>query len=575
METRPRCRSDSLQGRNIKKPFLPSVPGPNKWAQQQILTIEVTADPKGKGKAVDYGSRTPIADEFMSEAFKSQRCSTSSMSCIESASTEQADLSHLSTDMYAPGPSSSKPVHPRSTPIPFFPSPPSTSARVSGPETGVTISQSDSTPVPTRGHRSEFEGNGGCTSETSSVCAERPTQHKMYLSVATSSTRRGNPKVNGLNGVREVCLQVPAPKVKPVFDVVAEYHGLELCRISDAVPYLLGTRNIRTRLASITEDNLSHTPDIHLGKISRGNPDAYSSLDISLMAVLHSLRNASSTRQAVGNWYTQGLATRKDSLILYEHTAATGPEQTLVSAAKFHDMAQTWLLLRNPANKSGDPPHAINSWVDIITSLRKQNVDVSKIDTKLYYELTTVLEGEALQRRIAEIARWSRTGHLNKRYAVWCKYVEGTKEKKTKVTGTQHTVTPVSRKEKDTRTDSLNAERFAHEHHHHHHRHPLGRPRSLVSDDDDDEKAQRRAGKAVRAFTAATAAALETQRKEKIDKQGGVMRGVARGWANRKKRNTVLFVLFITFFLGPLVGALLWAMAMRKFDWTPGAGEGY
>jgi hypothetical protein len=53
------------------------------------------------------------------------------------------------------------------------------------------------------------------------------------------------------------------------------------------------------------------------------------------------------------------------------------------------------------------------------------------------------------------------------------------------------------------------------------------------------------------------------------------MRGMARGWANRKKRNTVLFVLFITFFLGPLVGVLLWAMAMRKFDWTPGAGEGY
>jgi hypothetical protein len=24
-----------------------------------------------------------------------------------------------------------------------------------------------------------------------------------------------------------------------------------------------------------------------------------------------------------------------------------------------------------------------------------------------------------------------------------------------------------------------------------------------------------------------------------------------------------------------LVGVLLWAMAMRKFDWTPGAGEGY
>jgi hypothetical protein len=108
-------------------------------------------------------------------------------------------------------------------------------------------------------------------------------------------------------------------------------------------------------------------------------------------------------------------------------------------------MAQTWLLLRNPSNKSGDPPHAINSWIDIITGLRKQN------------ELTTVLEGEALRRRIAEIARWSRTGHLDKRYAVWCKYVEGTEEKKIKVTGTQHTVTTAGRKEKDTRTGTISS----------------------------------------------------------------------------------------------------------------------
>jgi hypothetical protein len=118
-------------------------------------------------------------------------------------------------------------------------------------------------------------------------------------------------------------------------------------------------------------------------------------------------------------------------------------------------MAQTWLLLRNPSNKSGDPPHAINSWIDIITGLRKQNVDISKIDTKLYYELTTVLEGEALRRRIAEIARWSRTGHLDKRYAVWCKYVEGTKKTKTKVTWTQHTITTAGRKEKDTRKGTI------------------------------------------------------------------------------------------------------------------------
>lgn len=32
-------------------------------------------------------------------------------------------------------------------------------------------------------------------------------------------------------------LAVPAPKTRPDYDVVAEYQGLKLGRISDAVPY--------------------------------------------------------------------------------------------------------------------------------------------------------------------------------------------------------------------------------------------------------------------------------------------------------------------------------------------------
>jgi phage shock protein PspC (stress-responsive transcriptional regulator) len=114
-------------------------------------------------------------------------------------------------------------------------------------------------------------------------------------------------------------------------------------------------------------------------------------------------------------------------------------------------------------------------------------------------------------------------------------------------------------------TDGLYTKRFTH-------KHPLGRPKSLISE---SEKAERRAEKAARAFTLATAAALEAQKKERAEKKGGVIGGVARRWGNRKKRNTVIFVLFIVLVLGPLVGALLWAMVVHKFDWTPGAGEGY
>lgn len=43
--------------------------------------------------------------------------------------------------------------------------------------------------------------------------------------------------MNGLNAGGEGMLVVPTPREKPVFDVVAEYQGLKLCRISDAVPY--------------------------------------------------------------------------------------------------------------------------------------------------------------------------------------------------------------------------------------------------------------------------------------------------------------------------------------------------
>jgi hypothetical protein len=68
------------------------------------------------------------------------------------------------------------------------------------------------------------------------VYTVRPTKHDAYVS-GSSSPRRYNPKTCGLTTGGEGCLVVPAPNKKPMFDVVAEYRGLKLCRISDAVPY--------------------------------------------------------------------------------------------------------------------------------------------------------------------------------------------------------------------------------------------------------------------------------------------------------------------------------------------------
>ncbi|KAL1792298.1 hypothetical protein ACET3X_008805 [Alternaria dauci] len=522
MATKARGREDGPQDYIVEDPSILSGSASTIQTQQQIPSIKATDD-RENDKPVAYKSRTPIADEFMNGAFRSKIFPPTPTFSQEPVSVEQADVSHSPTDMYTPGPPGSREGSTTSKAgpagsSPTFPSPPTT-PQASILEPKVTTPQSALTHVPVRGYRFEVNNIGDIISSSSSVSTERSTQPKRFSSGA-SSPRRDNPKAYGPNGGRESTLQVPDPKADLVFDIVTEYHGLKLCRVSDAVPYLLGTRNLRARLASITEDKLSHTPSIRPGKISCGSPDTYSSLDLSLMAILHTLRNASSSRQALGNWYAQGLAARNDSLILYEHTAATGPEQILVSAAKFQDMAQTWLHIRNPSNMSGDPPNAINAWVDIVTDLRKQEVDIRKIDTKLYYELTTELEGEALQRRIAEIVRWSRNRHLDQRYEAWCRHVEGTK-KVAATAANQHTGTAAGTNQQDTRRDCLYTKRFSHAH-------PLGLPTSPIpsSPAATDKKAQRHAEKAARAFAAATAAALETQRQERLDERKGVVGGV-------------------------------------------------
>jgi hypothetical protein len=85
-----------------------------------------------------------------------------------------------------------------------------------------------------------FDGGGrSYVSETSSVHTVRPCAIKNSAYIpGVSSPRRDNPKTSGSNTDRgDGSLFVPAPREKPVCDVVAEYQGLKLCRVSDCVPY--------------------------------------------------------------------------------------------------------------------------------------------------------------------------------------------------------------------------------------------------------------------------------------------------------------------------------------------------
>jgi hypothetical protein len=74
------------------------------------------------------------------------------------------------------------------------------------------------------------------------MCTIRPFSGRHDVS-GSSSPRRDNPKscMNGGSGeggrYGEGMLVVPQPGEKPKYNVVVEYMGLKLCRISDAVPY--------------------------------------------------------------------------------------------------------------------------------------------------------------------------------------------------------------------------------------------------------------------------------------------------------------------------------------------------
>ncbi|CAE7023131.1 hypothetical protein PTTW11_03536 [Pyrenophora teres f. teres] len=109
---------------------------------------------------------------------------------------------------------------------------------------------------------------------------------------------------------RSTVLAVPVPKLKPVVDVVvAEYQGLRLCAVSDAVPWLLSPLSLPIRLQAILEDG----PRFPAPLCHPAHRHTHTRRDKALLALLTALEG----RRERGNWYAQGLAIRGGRLVLY------------------------------------------------------------------------------------------------------------------------------------------------------------------------------------------------------------------------------------------------------------------
>ncbi|KAI1510132.1 hypothetical protein Ptr86124_011170 [Pyrenophora tritici-repentis] len=117
--------------------------------------------------------------------------------------------------------------------------------------------------------------------------------------------------------MRSTILAIPVPKLKPVVQVfVAEYQGLRLCAISDAVPWLLSPLSIPIRLQAILEDG----PRFPAPLCHPAHRYTHTPRDKALLALLTSLDG----RRERGNWYAQGLAIRGGKLVLYRRGGGDG-----------------------------------------------------------------------------------------------------------------------------------------------------------------------------------------------------------------------------------------------------------
>ncbi|KAJ6279282.1 hypothetical protein J3E71DRAFT_368817 [Bipolaris maydis] len=379
-----------------------------------------------------------------------------------------------------------------------------------------------------------------------------------------SPVRCENPKMIGFM----TSLFVPTPKTRPNYDVVAEYQGLKLSRISDAVPYLLGPRSIMDRIQVVLEHSQErlHPSSSHYTTSSQDTPQpAYTPRDRALMAILASLSTPESLRLEKGDWYPQGLATRHDALVLYENTASNGIRLAYVSLTDFIQHAQTWLLTPNPTNKSGDAPHAKNPWSPVAAQLRSRGVDVSKLDLQTYLDLTQHLSASDLPAKLDEIGQWARDGTLDARYEKFMAEKEAaTAQARNRGS---HPLLRTSGPNDAANTvfggpEALYSKRFTHEY-------PMGRAASVKA------KRQHRSERSREEVEKTVLANAERIRKMERGRLGGTRgEGVLvvdeTEKKRRRKRHRAFFVTFMVVLFGGAVGAMLWAMGTRRWDFTAG-----
>lgn len=321
---------------------------------------------------------------------------------------------------------------------------------------------------------------------------------------------------------------------------------------------------------------------LHLNKTSSEEiqQPAYSDRDKALMAILSSLHNPEYVRVEKGDWYPQGLAARQDALLLYKNTAKSGVCTIYITLTDYINMAQAWLLAPNPTNLYGDAPDARTPWTQIVASLRARDVDVSKIDLETYHHLTTDLEGPALTSKLDEISQWAKDGTLDKRYTAFKVSQAATQEARRNASSLSADRMTNGKPPSLAfgRSDALYSKRFTHEyplgrasvspthprhHHHHHHRHHQSRPhRGRHAEQQLLANAERmwfsRGADAKMHGAGTTTLGFE-------DKEKGL---------KKRKRHRFVFVSCMVLLIGGAVGAMLWAMGTRRWDFTAGAQTG-
>lgn len=284
------------------------------------------------------------------------------------------------------------------------------------------------------------------------------------------------------------------------------------------------------------------------------------------MAILTSLNTPESLRLEKGDWYPQGLAARHNALVLYENTASNGIRLAYISLTDFIRQAQTWLLAPNPTNKSGDAPHAKNPWPPMAAQLRASGVDVTKLDLQTYLDLTQHLSASDLPTKLDEIAQWACDGTLDARYEKFIAEKEATAAAQARNRGSR----PLLRTSgaNDTANtvfggpEALYSKRFTHEH-------PMGKAASVKA------KRQRRSERSREEVEKTVLANAERIRKMEKGKVSAGDAGVlavdeTEKKRRRRKKHRAFFVTFMVVLFGGAVGAMLWAMGTRRWDFTAG-----